>query len=84
VMCISYPGRVLQVIAGDAIVETAGRRRHATTLLLPDVAVGDWVIVGGGAILRRLDPAGARELIATLDGAARRTAALAPAEGGRP
>jgi hydrogenase maturation factor len=32
------------------------------TLLEPDVAVGDWVIVAGGAILRRLDADAALEI----------------------
>jgi len=77
-MCISYPGRIVAVAAGDAVVETAGRRRHASTLLLPDAVVGDWVVVGSGAILRRLDPAGAHDLIAALDAARAPDAGRAP------
>jgi hydrogenase expression/formation protein HypC len=88
-MCISYPGRIVAVTGGDALVETTGRRRHASTLLLPDAAVGDWVVVGAGSILRRLDPPVAHELIAMLDAATAPNAAPpAPAvpspEGGRP
>jgi hydrogenase assembly chaperone HypC/HupF len=81
-MCISYPGRVVARTGDDAVVETTGRRRHASTLLVPDAAVGDWVVVGAGSILRRLDPAAAAELISTLDFAAARTPTRV--EGGRP
>jgi len=31
-----------------------GRERRASTLVVPEVAVGDWVIVGAGTILERL------------------------------
>ena len=81
-MCISYPGRIVAVTSRDAVVETTGRRRHASTLLLPDAAVGDWVIVGAGSILRRLDASEAHELIATLDAAIRPPDAT-PLQGGR-
>ena len=68
-MCISYPGRVVGLEGSNAVVETVGRRRRATILLVPDTAVGDWVMVGAGSILRRLDPAEAASLVHTLDAA---------------
>jgi hydrogenase assembly chaperone HypC/HupF len=65
-MCIPFPGRVVDVDAEGATVSTDGRTRRATTLIVPDVAVGDWVIVGSGAVLRRLDPADAVDLISLI------------------
>lgn len=61
-MCITAPARVIAVDADGAIVETVGTWRHASTIVVPDVAVGDWVIVGAGSILRHLEPAEALEL----------------------
>jgi hydrogenase assembly chaperone HypC/HupF len=61
-MCLTAPGRVIEVDGASALVELSGRRRHANTILEPDTAVGDWVLVAGGTILRRLDPAVAAEL----------------------
>lgn len=92
-MCITYPGLVLGRDGSTAVVEMTGRARRASTLLVPDIAVGDWVMVGVGAILRRLDPAEAIDLVHVLDAArtatADRTASPAnqshqPAQGGRP
>ena len=61
-MCISYPGRVTALDAAGAVVVTDGRARRASTLYLPDIAVGDWVIVAAGTIIERLDPAEAAEI----------------------
>jgi hydrogenase maturation factor len=62
-----------------AIVVTDGRARRASTLYLPDVAVGDWVVVAAGTIVERLDPAEAAEIECLL-----RTAAEPEAPKGAP
>ena len=61
-MCLMVPGRITALHGLSATVETDGRRRIASTLAEPDVQVGDWVIVAGSLIVRRLDPAAAREI----------------------
>ena len=84
-MCISYPGRVIAVDGPNAVVDMIGRRRRASTLLLPDICVGEFVIVGAGSILRRLDAAEATNLIRALDAAIATTALRSnPDPGGRP
>jgi hydrogenase assembly chaperone HypC/HupF len=55
-MCIAFPGIVVAVDSVGAVVETEGRRRRASTLLLPDIVVGDWVTVAAGTIVERLEP----------------------------
>jgi hydrogenase maturation factor len=67
VMCISYPGQVVGVDASGAVVAAAGRHRRASTLLYPDVAVGDWVSVAAGTIVDRLTVSEAAELQQLLD-----------------
>jgi len=65
-MCLSFPGLVLAVDATGATVETEGRRRRASTLLFPDIAVGDRVVVAAGTIVERLDAWEADEIVALL------------------
>lgn len=72
-MCIVAPARVIAVDGATALVDQDGRRRRASLLLEPDTRVGEWVIVGSGAVLRRLDPAEAvrlRDTIAAAESAA--------------
>jgi hydrogenase expression/formation protein HypC len=61
-MCIAFPGLVVEVDDLEAVVETEGRRRRASTLFLTDIAVGDWVTVVAGTIVERLDPDQAAEI----------------------
>jgi hydrogenase expression/formation protein HypC len=84
-MCIAYPGQVLEIDNGMALVETDQRRRRASLLLVPETAVGDWVVVSAGTVLRVLDPEEATEIRTMLDEAARAEAALrgvTPPDGG--
>ena len=55
-MCVGFPGQVTAVDDLGATVKTLGRERRASTLLMPDVLVGDWVYVAAGTIVERLDP----------------------------
>jgi hydrogenase expression/formation protein HypC len=61
-MCIAFPGLVIGLDHGDAVVEVDGRQRRASLRMQTDVRIGDWVLVGAGSVLRRLDPDEAREL----------------------
>jgi hydrogenase expression/formation protein HypC len=61
-MCISFPGRVIGLDLRDAVVEVDGGQRRASLRMRTDVRIGDWVLVGAGSVLRRLDPEEAREL----------------------
>ena len=62
-MCIALPARVIEIQGAVATVERGdGRPMRATTLLLPDVRVGDWVVVTSGTIVERLSESDARQL----------------------
>lgn len=65
-MCLMAPGRVIQLAGDVAIVDVEGRQRRASTLLQPDVVVGDWVVLAGGAVLRRVDDRTAAEMMTAL------------------
>jgi len=66
-VCIDDPGRVVAIDELGAIVETPAHRRRASTLFLPDVAVGDWVTVAAGTIVDRLTAQEATEIREILD-----------------
>jgi len=55
-MCIDFAARVISRDGDSVVIETEGRRRHASTLMVPDVCVGDWVYVAAGTVIERLDP----------------------------
>jgi hydrogenase assembly chaperone HypC/HupF len=65
-MCIAFPGRVLSVDEAGAVVELRGTRRRASTLLIPDVVIGELVAVAAGTIVERLDSEAFAELEALL------------------
>jgi hydrogenase expression/formation protein HypC len=66
-MCLTYPGQVLEVAGSMALVDIDHRQRRASLVLVPEVTVGDWVIVGAGIVLEVLDPSEAREMLSLLD-----------------
>ncbi len=49
-----------------AMVALDGRIRRASTLLVPDLAVGDQVLIAAGTVIRRLDPIEVADLQALL------------------
>ena len=70
-MCLTAPARVVAVDADGATVLLGGRERRASTLVVPEVTVGDWVIVAAGSILERIDPLQAAQLTAAVNEAFR-------------
>ena len=61
-MCLMAPARITEIHGSEATVEVAGRRRVVSILVEPDVRVGEWVIVAGSLIIRRLDADAAGEI----------------------
>ncbi len=56
-MCQTSIGRVVAVEDGQAVVDLdGGLRRRAMSLMIPDLAPGDLVLVGLGTVLGRVDP----------------------------
>ena len=53
-MCLTEPAMVLSRTEHDAIVAIDGRERVVTNLLVPDVRVGEHVLVGLGTVLARI------------------------------
>lgn len=66
-MCVAYPAQVLEVADEMALVEIDRRQRRASLMLVPEVAVGDWVIVAAGTVLEIVDPDEATEILTMLN-----------------
>lgn len=54
-MCLAVPARVVEIRDEVAIVDFGGVKREARLDLLPDVRVGDYVIVHTGFAIEKLD-----------------------------
>ena len=65
-MCLAIPARVIEVNEGVGSVELAGVVREVSFMLLPNVRVGDYVLLHAGYALQRLDEAEAEETIRLL------------------
>lgn len=61
-MCLSVPAEVVALDGDGAVVSIDGRLRRASVLAVPDVVVGDRVIVAAGAVMARLERAEAEEI----------------------
>ena len=63
-MCIAVPGKVMVIDdLNMATVDHGGTTRMASTDLVPDVAVGDYVLVHAGFIINVLDEEDALETL---------------------
>ena len=64
-MCLTQPATVLARFDDEVLVELDGRNRLVANLVVPDLRVGDEVLVGLGNVLTRItdaEAAAAREL----------------------
>ena len=66
-MCLGIPGRIEQVWAENgttmATADFAGEQRRICLAYLPDLTVGDYVIVHAGFALTKVAPAEAEETL---------------------
>ncbi len=70
-MCLAVPGRVVSVTDDDgttmAQVDFGGVRKEVCLAYIPDVEVGEYVIVHVGFAIQRLDEKSALETLANFD-----------------
>ncbi len=63
-MCLAIPGKVLSVDGLSGIVELGGVKRKTSFQLVPEVKVGDYVLIHAGIGIQIVDE---QEALATLD-----------------
>lgn len=66
-MCLAVPMRILIRDGESGTVESGGVRYSASFRLLPDAAVGDYVLVHAGFAIQKLDVRDAEETLRLLD-----------------
>jgi hydrogenase expression/formation protein HypC len=66
-MCLAVPARVTEMRDGLlGLVELGGVVREVSFMLLPDVAVGDYVLLHAGYALQKVDTADAEQTLRLL------------------
>lgn len=64
-MCLAIPARVVKRLeADDAIIDAGGVEKRVSVALVPEAALGDYVVVHAGYAISRLDP---EEALRTLE-----------------
>lgn len=70
-MCLAVPGRILSLAEKDgtqmAEVDFGGVRKEVCLAYIPDVQIGEYVVVHVGFAIQRLDEASAIETLANFD-----------------
>jgi hydrogenase expression/formation protein HypC len=69
-MCLAVPGRILAVDGNSARVDFTGVERMVHVDLLPDLQVGEYVLVHAGFAIQRLESSEAAEIFRQLEEAA--------------
>jgi hydrogenase expression/formation protein HypC len=63
-MCLSVPGKVVEIQNNMAKVEVGGVLRDASIDICPDATPGDYVLIHAGFAIQKLDE---KEALETLD-----------------
>ncbi len=54
-MCLAVPALITEIEGNRAKIDMGGVRRETSIMMLPEAAVGDYVIVHAGFAIQRLD-----------------------------
>lgn len=66
-MCLAVPAKIIDLNNQMARVEVGGLTRDASTMLLPDAGVGDYVLIHAGFAISIVDEEAALETIRLFD-----------------
>lgn len=69
-MCLAIPARIIELENDNAVVDAMGNRWKAKTTLLPEVKLGDLVLIHAGFAISLVDEEEAKktwELLAQID-----------------
>jgi len=62
-MCVAIPMRVVEINGNEAVCEYKGIKRTARIDLLPEVKVGDYVLIHVGFVIQKIDVDSAEETL---------------------
>lgn len=66
-MCLGVPARVKEKRGEMALVEIGGIVKEASLMLVPEVEVGDFIILHAGFAIQKLNPEEAEETLKLLN-----------------
>jgi hydrogenase maturation factor len=66
-VCLSAPVRIERVDGARATARVGSRTLSVSAAAVPDIQPGEWALVAGGVIVRRIEPDRAAEIAAALD-----------------
>ncbi|HCK98895.1 MAG TPA: HypC/HybG/HupF family hydrogenase formation chaperone [Candidatus Marinimicrobia bacterium] len=62
-MCLAIPMKVIEIKDNEAVAEVGGARYRANLTLLPDIKIGEYIIVHAGFAIEKLDEEAALETL---------------------
>ena len=65
-MCLAIPMRIVEIDGTAAVAEVDGVSRQVRLDLLPEVVLGDYVLIHAGLAIARVDPEHAQETLTLL------------------
>ena len=65
-MCLAIPMRLIEIDGAAGVAEVDGVTRQVRLDLLPEVALGDYVLIHAGLAIARVDPDYAQETLSLL------------------
>lgn len=67
-MCLAVPMQITEIDGVVAVAELSGVTRKVRVDLIPDAAIGDFVLVHAGLAISKIDAREAEETLALLEG----------------
>jgi hydrogenase expression/formation protein HypC len=65
-MCLAIPGKITAIDGSTAQVDIEGTVKKANITLLPDVKIGDYVLLHAGFVIERYDEEEAKKTLKLL------------------
>lgn len=62
-MCLAIPMKVININGNEAVAEVGGAEYRANLTILPDIKIGEYIIVHAGFAIERLDEESALETL---------------------
>jgi hydrogenase expression/formation protein HypC len=65
-MCLAIPMRLIEIDGAAGVAEVDGVTRRVRLDLLPEVVLGDYILIHAGLAIARVDPDDAQETLSLL------------------
>ncbi|NQU97912.1 HypC/HybG/HupF family hydrogenase formation chaperone [Candidatus Woesearchaeota archaeon] len=66
-MCLSVPGKIIEIKGDKAIVDYQGEKREASLALKKDSKIGDYVIVSAKFVMEKIPADEAKKILEVWD-----------------